>query len=219
MCIQYDVHLFDHWSFSFTFINHSWYYIRPNCIPGDGSSKLGVDYFLSEEDAIESAVGRLTIAKLQQSVSNQEIKSANSNTIVKATTNSANENDLLLRTPANCRTKPQDPAIPLLSSPECSSESECDPYEWGFLWARLMQVGWTRVKAGKYNRLHDWYYVRPGRDPGHESTELNRHYFASQDDVIAYAKQMDEDRLSGKKARKSMGVIGGAFEEAAQWGD
>ncbi len=96
-----------------------------------------------------------------------------------------------LSTPQDCRTRPQDPAIPLLSSPEsCSSSSRYDVYEWRNLWPALERAGWRCIKAGKYNPLHNYYYVRPNCDPGDEDFVLGKHYFDSQDDVITLALRM-----------------------------
>jgi len=125
-----------------------------------------------------------------------------------------------LQTPADCRTQPQDPAIPLLSSPEDdSSTTSSELYEWNNVWDLLQRAGWKVIKAGKFNLLHDWYYVRPNRNPGDSQCVLGRHYFTSQNEVIEFVKSVDEKQSSGKKGkatRKSMGVMLNAFEEAGQ---
>jgi len=184
---------------------HDWYYIRPNCDPGDANCKLGVDYFLCEDDAIESVKASSTTAAPKTAK-----KTKSSNELV----------DDSLQTPADCRTQPQDPAIPLLSSPESdSSTTSSELYEWNNVWDLLQRAGWKVMKAGKYNPLHDWYYVRPNRDPGDSQCVLGRHYFTSQNEVIEFVKSVDEKQSSGKKGkatRKSMGVMLNAFEEAGQ---
>jgi hypothetical protein len=119
-------------------------------------------------------------------------------------------------TPQDRKTKPQDPAKPLLSSAEScfsqSSSSSDDYYDWNNLWSVLQTAGWTCVKAS--NPLHDWYYVRPNRDIKDSRNKLGRHYFTCPDDVIDFVKTLDEK--DGKQSRKS--DIGGmliAFEEEA----
>jgi len=185
---------------------HDWYYIRPNCDPGDANSKLGVDYFLCEDDAIESVKASSTTAAAPKTAK----KTKASNEMV----------DDSLQTPADCRTQPQDPAIPLLSSPEDdSSTTSSELYEWNNVWDLLQRAGWKVIKAGKFNLLHDWYYVRPNRNPGDSQCVLGRHYFTSQNEVIEFVKSVDEKQSSGKKGkatRKSMGVMLNAFEEAGQ---
>ena len=86
-------------------------------------------------------------------------------------------------------------------------------YEWHNLWPALERAGWRCIKAGKYNPLHNYYYVRPNRDPGDENCVLGQHYFDSQDDVISFVKNEDEGKKNA--SRKSMGVMLGAFEEVA----
>ncbi|KAL7536747.1 hypothetical protein ACHAXR_010835 [Thalassiosira sp. AJA248-18] len=192
---------------------HDWYYVRPNCNPGDGKSQLGVDYFLCEDDAIESV---RRSQKHSRDIKDKKMVER----VQQKTSNEKAGNGLL--TPADCRTKPQDPAIPLLSSPDksCSSTtSQDDYYEWKNLWPVLSRAGWTFIKAGRYNPLHDWYYVRPNRDPSDESSKLGRHYFLCQDDVCDFAKRLDKkssQKGSKKSSRKSLGVMMGAFEEEAK---
>ena len=76
----------------------------------------------------------------------------------------------------------------------------------------MQAAGWFYVKAS--NPLHDWYYVRPNRDPKDERAKLGRHYFTCPSDVIDFVKELDEK--DGKQPRKS--DVGGmliAFEEEA----
>jgi len=49
----------------------------------------------------------------------------------------------------------------------------------------LKMFGWKAVKAGNYNRLHDWYYIRPGFSL--KDTELGVHYFENEKGAVAYA--------------------------------
>ena len=97
-------------------------------------------------------------------------------------------------TPQDRKTKPQDPAKPLLLSAEScfsqSSSSSDDYYDWNNLWSVLQTAGWTCVKAS--NPLHDWYYVRPNRDIKDSRNKLGRHYFTCPDDVIDFVKTLDE---------------------------
>ena len=71
------------------------------------------------------------------------------------------------------------------------------------------------MKAGKYNPLHDWYYVRPGRHPGDETCKLGADYFTSEKDVIEFVKFHDENESAGELEKKS--VMLEAFEEAKFW--
>jgi hypothetical protein len=223
---------------------HDWYYVRPGCDPGDGTSKLGVDYFLSEDAAIEFA-GRSAVipSASTQMVDEEQQPKASIQAVTEPCngTKKSNEkhqvrgrmheiNHLLivsktagsgtpagpLNTPPDCRTKPQDPAIPLPSSAEsCSSTSRHDSYGWSRLWPLLETAGWQIVKAGKYNPLHDWYYVRPGRHPGDEMCKLGADYFTSEKDVIEFVKFHDENESAGELEKKS--VMLEAFEEAKFW--
>ena len=198
---------------------HDWYYVRPNCDPGDGKSELGVDYFLSEEDAIEFVKRSTTIFPSSISESNDALSlklpsSLNSSRESITTSNGP------LNTPPDCKTRPQDPGNPLLRSAEsCSSSSRSDTYEWSTLWPLLETAGWYIVKAGKYNPLHDWYYVRPNRDPGVRSCILGTDYFSSEIDVIEFVKSLDEKDSVGTafdvKSRRSMGMLE-AFEAVAK---
>ena len=191
---------------------HDWYYVRPDCDPGDESSKLGVNYFLSEEDAIKwtniSRQGSVVkpTPKLSKNQSGARKEKASSDGIF---------------TPADCQTKPQDPAIPLLSSPDksISGQDDDDFYEWANLWPTLQKAGWRCIKAAKYNPLHDWYFVRPNRDPGDNECKLGKHFFTCPDDVINFVRLLDKNDCGGckgkKKFRESNGVILGVFEEEA----
>mmetsp|Transcript_5113 Transcript_5113/g.11266 ORF Transcript_5113/g.11266 Transcript_5113/m.11266 type:complete len:607 (+) Transcript_5113:307-2127(+) len=97
-------------------------------------------------------------------------------------------------TPRDRKTKPQDPAAPLLPTPPTtgSDSSASSFYDFQNLWPRLQKYGWRLINAGKYNRLHDWYYVRPNFDPGDASAVLGEHYFTSEFEVIQYAKAADK---------------------------
>jgi len=199
---------------------HDWYYVRPNCNPDDG--QLGVDYFLSEEDAIVNYSylkhSGKNMTKSENGDKSTDRRSSRAKVPSEPKGSQGADYDGL-QTPADCRTKPQDPAIPLLPSPDKSFRSpnstSSDLYEWNTLWQMLHRVGWTCVKAGKYNPLHDWYYVRPGRNPGDASSQLGRHYFTCESDVIDFVKRLDKENTSGKKSRKCMGIMLRAFEEEA----
>ena len=202
---------------------HDWYWVRPGCDPGDKETELGRDYFLSESDVIDfvkssdctSETPRTAIAK-KDAVS----VSASRKSPVKLQSISNNPTKLSSRdisdpqTPLDCKTKPQDPAIPLPPSPESSTASDEDPYAWENLWPRLQIAGWKLIKAGKYCNLHDYYYVRPNRDPGEERTELGKHYFQTQEEVIRFEK-MREENGGTKSPRTSMDVMQRFFEYEA----
>ncbi|KAL3826299.1 hypothetical protein ACHAXA_004617 [Cyclostephanos tholiformis] len=225
---------------------HDWYYCRPSCDPGDGTSKLGVDFFLSEDAAVEFA--RRSSMVTSTSIKNMDEEQQQPNAATQAAMVPYNEAKSIekhhargrmheidyllisskikvsetpagpLSTPPDCRTKPQDPAIPLPSSAKsCSSASRHDLYEWSSLWPLLETAGWQVIKAGKYNPLHDWYYVRPSRDPRDEKSKLGTDYFASKNDVIEFVKVEDEKESAGT-VEKSVGAMLQAFEEeAAMW--
>ncbi|KAL3776119.1 hypothetical protein ACHAW5_003261 [Stephanodiscus triporus] len=226
---------------------HDWYYVRPNCNPGDGTSKLGVDYFLSEDAAIEFAErsANMTSDPIENDNEAQLLNVTNQAVTVPFNGVKSNEkhqvrgrmheiNHLLissktagsetpaglLNTPPDCRTKPQDPANPLPASAEShSSTSRQDSYEWSSLWPLLETAGWQIMKAGKYNPLHDWYYVRPRKDPGNEECKLGSDFFTSVNDVIEFVKLEDKNESAGKldfKSRKSMGAMLERFEEEAK---
>ena len=196
---------------------HDWYYVRPDCDPGDGSSELNIDYFLSEEDVSGFARQTNYFDGYEESEPAFEecaepAQSKQTNQAPKRVKSSSKHPS----TPEGCKTVPQDPAKPLLSSAEsCSSQSSSssnDYYDWKNFWPVLQAAGWRVIKA--FNPLHDWYYVRPNRDPKDSRTKLGRHYFACPDDVIDFVKRLDEK--DGKQSRKS--DIGGmlkAFEEEA----
>jgi hypothetical protein len=121
------------------------------------------------------------------------------------------------QTPLDCQTKPQDPAIPIPPSPESSpaSTDSDDPYAWHNLWEKLKLAGWKVKRAGKVNPLHDYYYVRPGRDPSDVNCILGRHYFQSKEDVIEYERACEENEAN-KSARESMDVMQATFEKEAE---
>ena len=200
---------------------HDWYYVRPNCDPGDGKSELGVDYFLSEEDAIEFVKHSRSTMTFPLSISeSNDALSLKLPSSLNSSRESITTSTGPLNTPPDCKTRPQDPGNPLLRSAEsCSSSSRSDTYEWSTLWPLLETAGWYIVKAGKYNPLHDWYYVRPNRDPGIESCILGTDYFTSEIDVIEFVKSLDEKDSVGTafdvKSRRSMGMLE-AFEAVAK---
>jgi len=199
---------------------HDWYYVRPDCDPGDGSSELHIDYFLSEEDVCGFA---RQINYFDDGY--EESEPAYEEYVEPAQIHQAKQPPKRVKTsskhpstPEGCETQPQDPAKPLLSSAEsCSSQSSSssnDYYDWNNLWPVLQTGGWRVVKAS--NPLHDWYYIRPNRDPRDSRTKLGRHYFTCPDDVIDFVKTLDEKDGAGKPSRKS--DIGGmlkAFEDEA----
>ena len=98
------------------------------------------------------------------------------------------------RTPTGCSTKPQDPSKPLQASKSIpSNTSRGERYDWSNVWPFLRSLGWKVIKAGKYNVLHDWYYVPPNCNPADSRTILGKHYFMSQSDLINFVKRNDKD--------------------------
>jgi hypothetical protein len=97
--------------------------------------------------------------------------------------------DVSYQTPSDQKTVPQDPAKPLLKDQSCSpaENGEMDIYLWINLWPKLEKCGWKCMKSR--NKLQDWWWVRPGHKPVTEGKD----YFASEEFVIAYCKDMDED--------------------------
>eukprot|EP01082_Thalassiosira_pseudonana_P006795 g14998.t1 g14998 contig21:322255-325611(+) len=173
------------------------------------------EHFATEQEVIEFVERSGDDEENLESVGEEKVEDAGDESVVtKDATKAAPSN--YPQTPQDCKTKPQDPAIPLLSSPELfSDEEEVDFYSWENLWPTLQTAGWNVIRAGKYNKLHDWYYTRPNRDPKDENTKLGQHYFTSPSDVIAFVRRLDEenDRKEGKPMRKSIGVMLGAFEK------
>lgn len=94
-------------------------------------------------------------------------------------------------TPPNQKTQPQDPGIPILSS----EDEEEDEYQWNVLWKELKQCGWTSVKAARYSKLHDWYYVRPGCSV--QGGELGLDYFENITNVMYFVRSQRAEGASG----------------------
>ena len=110
----------------------------------------------------------------------------------------------VVSTPQNQATRPQDPAKPLL----CSSEEEEQDYTWKPLWDSLKKQGWTAIRAGKYNKLHDWYYVRPRASV--DTGTMGVDYFQDPSDVIAFIRAQDEqddDDFDGSKNNKEASMM------------
>lgn len=134
-------------------------------------------------------------------------------------------------TPWNQRTKPQDPAIPLLSTPPTESGGDSEEneaelrYDWSDLWPRLERAGWRRTRAGRYNVLHDWYWIRPRRDPGDPDAALGVDYFASVDEVVRYQKRCDEEeeeqrrRLPDGGGDRRISTAGNRHRDHPLWRD
>jgi hypothetical protein len=131
----------------------------------------------------------------------------------------------VVSTPQNQKTRPQDPAKPLLSS---SSSEEEDNYTWKPLWDSLKKKGWTAIGAAKYNILHDWYYVRPrcsvdtgtmGVDYFHDPTDVIDFIRAQEernDDFGAFRKRKEAIRtLSSPRKRSRKSRIQEEFANAA----
>jgi len=95
-------------------------------------------------------------------------------------------------TPRNQKTRAQDPSLPLPTpSSEIGSCKSSDSYSFQVVWDRLKQAGWTYRKAG--NKLHDWWYIRPRRNPSAPESKLGEDYFCSEGDVIEYQRKIDKE--------------------------
>lgn len=207
---------------------HDWYWVRPGCDPGHPSSIVGQDYFVSMLDVMEfvqhsngtneNSKGRFEKEEDELSVQSFDDSLKKEESVLKPSAPVRSQRHQPL-TPIDCKTKPQDPAIPLPFSPDSvtSTNSE-DIYDWNNLWPTLQKAGWKVIRAGKFNKLHDWYYVRPNRDPADKNCKLGSHYFTTPDDVIQYVKMVDEESgsMGGKLGRKSMDVMLAAFEKEAE---
>jgi hypothetical protein len=201
---------------------HDWYYVCPGCDPGSADTKIGEHYFLSEQDVVDfvkASDWRPKAASVKEiaapSPATNEAPRKDDNTS-KHTAKLPTSNDGNPQTPLDCKTKPQDPAIPLPASPESSIASDDDSYAWDNLWPRLHLAGWRHMNAAKYNKLHDYYYVRPQRDPGDANTQLGRHYFQTKEEVIQFEKMREENEGKSKVARESMDVMQTFFEKEAE---
>jgi len=76
-------------------------------------------------------------------------------------------------------------------------------------WKSLNTEGWTAKRAGGYNILHDWYYIRPGFSLS-KGAKLNEHYFETENAAIKYAT----DHLN--QSKKSPFTSSEASEPSAQ---
>ena len=187
---------------------HDWYYCRPGANPAEAGSVLGVHYFMSEEDVVAYARSRDGAesdsadargpaefdAKARSAEAEEgEARAAASGTAEKAAKSGGDgggETDPF--TPSDCRTRPQDPAMPLASAPGSSASDGSDFYNFKSLWPRLQTAGWRHCKAGKVNPLDDWYYCRPGVNPAEDGSVVGTHYFLSEEDVVAFVRRCDE---------------------------
>ena len=96
-------------------------------------------------------------------------------------------------TPNNCHTKLQDPAKPVMPSNRLRSNTANTEGKYNFntVWAQLKKYGWYHMSAGSINKLHDWYYCRPGVIPGKNGAKLGEHYFMSEEEVVAQVRKWD----------------------------
>eukprot|EP00978_Attheya_sp_CCMP212_P006412 scaffold14601_cov51-Attheya_sp.AAC.2 len=166
-----------------------WYYIQPGKSVENG--QVGIDYFRSIEDVIQ----------YQKTLDGAKGK--------KESMDSA--------TPTR-PTQPRDPGLPYQTSDEesaaASAESSItDPYSWGVLKPRLLKAGWKIVKASKWNRLHNWYYIRPQKSV--ENGRLGVDYFCEQSHVMDYQRQLDALEAKGEAAVKRSALLDSFEEEAA----
>ena len=76
-------------------------------------------------------------------------------------------------------------------------------------WKSLKTEGWTAKRAGGKNKLHDWYYIRPGFSLSN-GAKLNEHYFENENAAIKYAT----DHLN--QSKKSPFTSSEASEPSAQ---
>ena len=142
----------------------TWYYVRPN-VENILRARRGRDYFA-------------TPAELMDWVATNDEEEDESGEAPM---------DRMIMTPPFPRTVPRDPAKPQLPEETGSEDERGDElakFEWNNLWRRIQPFGWRYVRAGRYNPLHDTYYVRPGRTV--EQGILGEDYFLTAHDVIAF---------------------------------
>jgi hypothetical protein len=82
--------------------------------------------------------------------------------------------------------KPKAVKIKAEKTAEIQLITEPEEIDWKVLWSQLKREGWTVIKAGKINKLHDWYYVRPWVDPASENATLGVDYFLDPEDVCNF---------------------------------
>lgn len=166
----------------------TWYYVRPN-IEDISNAIRGRDYFS-------------TPAQLMDWVA------ANGESVDDEDDFGDAPRDSIMTTPPFPRTTPRDPAKPQLpeaSSSDDESENELERFKWNNLWRRIEPFGWKYVSAGKYNKLHDWYYVRPGRTV--EQGILGEDYFLTAQDVIAFEMRREGIIQQAAAADKNDDVV------------
>mmetsp|Transcript_9723 Transcript_9723/g.17685 ORF Transcript_9723/g.17685 Transcript_9723/m.17685 type:complete len:1078 (-) Transcript_9723:103-3336(-) len=169
-----------------------WYYIQPGKSVENG--QLGIDYFRSIEDVIQ----------YQKTLDGAKGKKKRRESMDSATPTRP--------------TQPRDPGLPYQTSDEesaaASAESSVtDPYSWGVLKPRLIKAGWKIVKATKWNRLHNWYYIHPQKSV--ENGQLGVDYFCEQSHVMDYQRQLDALEANGEAAVKRSALLDSFEDEAA----
>ena len=84
--------------------------------------------------------------------------------------------------------KPKKVKKPKAEASKKKAEEQKSPPESPIHFDDLKKIeGWKAISAGKYNKLHDWYYVRPGFSPKSKDTVLGTHYFQEEQQAVAYA--------------------------------
>ena len=188
-------------------------YIKPGRNSRPAESQEGQDYFTTLADLQQFAQDNYGWVGPHHGQRNGAPKVPNQNEEINSDTDTRTARTVVSRstvgiTTPNQKTKPQDPGAPLYSEADdasCSSDSDissdADRYHpWAPFWKELQHsFGWRVVKAR--NPLHDWYYIRPGRDV--DTGEPGVDYFLSTADVIAYHQKEDEKDAAQRRKRKA----------------
>jgi len=161
---------------------HSWYWLAPDC-KDKYTGILGENMFVSEDEVL-AYCKRID---LKGQVKNDQHDSSNNDNVHR----SHEQGLTIITTPKHyARTKPQDPSVPRIINENEEIKNSPDRFHWAVLWPRLQRFGWTVKSAAQYNPLHDFYYVRPNKNPA--TGILGEDFFMSTTDVINYEKEMEQ---------------------------
>jgi hypothetical protein len=149
---------------------NTWYWVRPGVNLLSDDAHINVDYFAKPTHAMAWLMEQEHPILLQNNCSDSIAPAQ--------------------PTPER-RTQPQDPGKPLCSASSASSDESdgMTRFQWNTLWRRLKEFGWTSCNAGKYNKLHSHYYIRPGKTVS--TGTLGVDYFLSDKDVIQYEMEQE----------------------------
>jgi len=152
---------------------HEWYYIPPEKDPSNQNQIHGVHYFSSIED-------------------------------VKNHCDSANIRDYTALSPVSIDSvmaKDDDKPIEIVTIEGEDDDGSCDS-EADF-WRQKEKEGWKKDPAAKYNtnKLHEWYYIPPMKDPGSQNQIHGIHYFSSIEDAKRHCAKLEKALVKSKKKR------------------